>query len=136
MSPAKSEPSEDTEPSDLQGVRVLVVEDGWQVADALRSSLEKLGMHVVGPVATTGAARGLAAEYNPDLALVDVNLKGEMAYPLMDWLHDRGARIIVISGYGDLPRSLERFAAILHKPFTATALQATLRRVMGRDQIR
>jgi DNA-binding response OmpR family regulator len=136
MSPAKSEPSEDTALSDLHGVRVLVVEDGWQVADALRLSLEKLGMHVAGPVATTGAARDLAAECNPDLALVDVNLKGEMAYPLMDWLHDRGTRIIVISGYGDLPRSLERFAAILHKPFTATALQATLRRVMGRDQIR
>jgi hypothetical protein len=26
-----------------------------------------------------------------------------MAYALMDWLHDRGTRVIVISGYDDLP---------------------------------
>ena len=43
MSLAASEPFHD-DPSGLQGVRVLVVEDGWQVADALRLSLEKLGM--------------------------------------------------------------------------------------------
>jgi DNA-binding response OmpR family regulator len=124
---------EDPRPLGLQGVRVLVIEDGWQVANALRLSLEKLGMVVAGPVATTEGARRLAAECCPDLAVVDVNLKGEMAYALMDWLHDRGTRIVVISGYEDLPRSLEKFAAILHKPFTATALQATLRRVMSRD---
>ena len=133
MSPAKGKPAHDVEP-DLQGVRVLIVEDGWQVADALRMSLDKMGMRVVGPTASMEAARDLAAQCNPDLALVDVNLKGELAYPLMDWLHDRGTRIIVMSGYGDLPRSLERFAAILHKPFTATALQTTLWRVMGRDR--
>jgi FixJ family two-component response regulator len=59
-----------------------------------------------------------------------------MAFGLIDWLHDRGIRIVVISGYGDLPRSLETFAVLLHKPFSATALQTTLQRVMSRDQIR
>jgi DNA-binding response OmpR family regulator len=123
----------DDKPSGLQGVRVLIVEDGWHVADALKVSLEKLGMLVAGPVATTEGARRLVNESTPDLALVDVNLKGEMAFGLIDWLHERGVRIIVISGYGDLPSSLEEFAAILHKPFTATALLATLQRVMRRD---
>jgi DNA-binding response OmpR family regulator len=124
----------DDKPSGLQGVRVLIVEDGWHVADALKVSLQKLGMVVAGPVATTEAARRLVNECTPELALVDVNLKGELAFGLIDWLHDRGVRIVVISGYGDLPQSLEEFAAILHKPFTATALLATLRRVMSRDQ--
>jgi hypothetical protein len=54
----------------------------------------------------------------------------------MDWLHERGTRVIVISGYADLPESLEKFAAILHKPFTATALLATLGRVMDRGRTR
>ena len=120
----------------LHGVRVLVVEDGWQVADALRLLLQKMGMLVAGQVATTEAARRLVGEGKPDLALVDINLKGEMAFGLIDWLHDRGIRIVVISGYGDLPRSLETFAVLLHKPFSATALQTTLQRVMSRDQIR
>lgn len=119
--------------SNLQGIRVLVVEDGWQVADALKLSLESIGMIVAGPVATSAEARCLAAEHNPDLAVVDVNLNGEMAYDLLKWLHGRGTRVVVISGYEDLPRSLEKFAAILRKPFTATALFATLQQVMDRD---
>ena len=135
MSLAASEPYQD-DPSGLEGVRVLVVEDGWQVADALRLSLEKLGMLVAGPVGTTEAARQLVRERCPDVALVDINLKGEMAYALMEWLHKRGIRIVVISGYPDLPQALEGFAATLHKPFTATALQATLQRVMAGAQVR
>ena len=135
MSLAVSEPFED-DPSGLRGVRVLVVEDGWQVADALRLSLERLGMLVAGPVATTEAARRLVRERTPEVALVDINLKGEMAYALMEWLHERGIRIVVISGYPDLPQSLEKVTATLHKPFTATALQAMLQRVMSEDQTR
>ena len=116
----------------LQGLRALVVEDGWQVADALKISLERMGMVVAGPVATAREAQCLATECPPDLAVVDVNLKGEMAYELMDWLHDRSIRVVVTTGYEDLPGSLGKFAAILHKPFTVTTLLTTLRRVMGR----
>ena len=89
--------------SNLQGLRVLVVEDGWQVADALKLSLEQMGMVVAGPAATAREAQCLATECRPDLAIVDVNLQGEMAYELMDWLHDRGIQVVVISGYEDLP---------------------------------
>jgi len=117
----------------LRGIRVLVVEDGWQVADALKLSLELMGMVVAGPVATAKEAEGLATDRQPDLAVVDVNLKGEMAYALMDWLHDRGIRVVVISGYEDLPRALRKFAAILPKPFTMSALRTTLQRVMERN---
>jgi DNA-binding NtrC family response regulator len=118
--------------SSLQGLRALVVEDGWQVADALKISLERMGMVVAGPVATAREAQCLATECPPDLAVVDVNLKGEMAYELMDWLHDRSIRVVVTTGYEDLPESLGEFAAILHKPFTVTTLLTTLQRVMGR----
>ena len=117
----------------LEGVRVLLVEDSWQVADALSLLLEKTGMVVAGPVATAKEAKGLVAEHSPRLAIVDVNLKGEMAYGLMDWLNEQGIQVLVISGYADLPQSLGRFAAILHKPFTAAALLTTLRRMRQRQ---
>jgi DNA-binding response OmpR family regulator len=116
--------------SRLLGMRVLVVEDGWQVADALKLALERVGMIVVGPAASPGEARSLADECRLDLAIVDVNLRGQMAYDLMDWLHQRGTPVIVISGYEDLPRSLQKFAAILHKPFTLATLLTTLYCVM------
>jgi len=117
--------------SGLQGQRVLVVEDGWQVADGLKLSLEQWGMIVAGPVANVPEAQRLATECRPDLAVVDVNLNGEMAYALMDWLADRGIQVVVISGYEDLPESLKKFAAVLHKPFTDATLLTTLKRVMG-----
>jgi CheY-like chemotaxis protein len=120
-----------TSSSSLQGLRVLVVEDGWQVADGLKLSLEQWGMIVAGPVATTREAQSLVIECRPDLAIVDVNLKGEMGYKLMDWLHDRGIQVVVISGYEDLPESLGKFAAVLQKPFTDAALLTTLQRTMG-----
>jgi DNA-binding response OmpR family regulator len=117
----------------LQGLCVLVVEDGWQLADALRLVLERMGLVVAGPVATASEAQALAKERRPDIAVVDVNLHGEMAYGLMDWLHDRGTRVIVISGYEDLPPSLQRFSATLRKPFTASELLTALQAAAARE---
>jgi DNA-binding response OmpR family regulator len=118
----------------LAGMRVLVVEDGWQVAEALKLALELVGMVVAGPVATAREAQRLATACPPDLAVVDVNLKGEMAFPLMDWLQERGIQVVVITGYEDLPRSLDKFAAVLHKPFTAATLLKTLQRVVQQQR--
>ena len=44
-----------------KGVSVLVVEDAWHVATAMTGVLEQLGMHVLGPAATTLEARRLLA---------------------------------------------------------------------------
>jgi DNA-binding response OmpR family regulator len=114
----------------LAGVRVLVVEDAWHVAKALQSALEDLGMRVAGPAARVADAERLLDNEVPDLAVVDVNLKGEMAYGLIDRLHERGVRVIVVSGYAVLPSSLDKAAAILQKPFSGAALLATLQKVV------
>jgi CheY-like chemotaxis protein len=54
----------------LEGARVLVVEDTWHVAKALKSALEQVGMDVSGPAATTAEARRLMAEQMPRVAVV------------------------------------------------------------------
>lgn len=114
----------------LAGVRVLVVEDAWHVAKALKSALEEMGMVVVGPAARIADAEQLLDKEVPDLAVIDVNLKGEMAYGLIDQLQDKGVRVVVVSGYAVLPSSLDKVAAILQKPFSGAALRATLQQVM------
>jgi DNA-binding response OmpR family regulator len=116
--------------SDLKGVRILVVEDQWHVANALKLLFEAEGMEVVGPVGTVAGALRLATEQKTDLAVVDINLKGEMAYGLIDHLHDQGVRIVVASGYAVLPRLTEKGIAVLHKPFNGPQLLATLRRAV------
>ena len=115
----------------LKGVRVLIVEDAWHVAKALKSTLEQMGMHVVGPTATTAQARGLAAAQRPELAIVDINLKQETSCGLIDELHEQGVRIIVISGYAVPPVSKDSVAAILQKPFSGSELITTMNRVVA-----
>jgi DNA-binding NtrC family response regulator len=110
----------------LRSVRVLVVEDAWHVATALKGLLQGLGMQVVGPAATILEAERLAAAHTPEVAVVDVNLKGEMAYGLVDQLHDSGVRVIVVSGYAVLPSLREKAMVILQKPFNGRDLVAAL----------
>ena len=115
----------------LKGVRVLIVEDAWHVAKALKSTLEQMGMHVVGSTATTAQARDLAAAQRPELAIVDINLKQETSGGLIDELHEQGVRVIVISGYAVPAVSKDSVAAILQKPFSGSELITTLNCVVA-----
>ena len=117
--------------ADLKGVRVLVVEDHWHVANALRSFLEAEGMKVSGPVATTADAQRLATEQKPDLAVVDIHLKLETAYVLIHRLDDLGVRVVVLSGYAVLPELTKKVVAVLQKPFNAPELLGALRRALS-----
>jgi DNA-binding NtrC family response regulator len=122
---------------DLRGVRVLLVEDTWQVGAALKRLLEELGANVVGPAATVAEAERLIAEHSPDIALVDVKLRSdELSYGLMDDLHRRGISVIVTSGYAVVPERLEKVAAIVKKPFTAQDLLVAFRQVASRRVVR
>jgi DNA-binding response OmpR family regulator len=115
----------------LRGVRVLIVEDSWQVAKALGSVLSDLGMVVTGPTSTVAEAERLVAEQQPELALVDLNLRGEMAFGLVGWLRDRGLRVIVLTGYAGLSKPLDKANAVLQKPYDAHELLATMRQVLA-----
>jgi len=117
--------------ADLKGVRVLVVEDHWHVANALRSFLEAEGMKVSGPVATTADAQRLATEQKPDLAVVDIHLKLETAYVLIHQLNDQGVRVVVVSGYAVLPELTKKVVAVLQKPFNGPELLGALRHALS-----
>ena len=119
----------------LKGVRVLIVEDSEPVAKALKSTLEQIGMHVVGAAATTAQARGLAAAQRPELAIVDINLKQETSWGLIGELHEQGVQIIVISGYAAPPISKESVAAFLQKPFGGSELIRTMHRVVASTRL-
>jgi CheY-like chemotaxis protein len=87
----------------LEDVRVLVVEDTWHVANAMKGLLEDLGMAVIGPAATLGEAERLVAAQMPQMAIIDVNLKCKMAYGLIQHLHEAAVPVIVVSGYAVPP---------------------------------
>jgi ActR/RegA family two-component response regulator len=115
-------------PCDLDGLRVLIVEDSWHVSTGLRRLLEAWGATVDGPVATTADAMRLVSESTPDSAIVDINLRdGELSYELIDWLQDRGIRIVVLTGYSDVLLQEGKVAVILQKPARDEVLIASLR---------
>ena len=111
----------------LEGARILVAEDQWPMAYALRVLLEDFGVNVIGPAATVAEADQLAAEQRPDLAVVDINLRGEMAYTLIDQLYNDGVGVLAVTGYAELPQATEEIAVVLRKPFSERAFVAALR---------
>ena len=65
----------------------------------LEALLERRGCTVLGPVPTVGQALALLDGEPPDVALLDVNLKGERATPVAAALIDRGVPFVLITGY-------------------------------------
>ena len=123
----------DPKAPDLGGVRILVVEDSWQLGTAVTDLLRDLGAEVIGPVATATAAKHIASEQRPDAAFVDFNLRdGELADRLIDWLHEQGIHVVVITGYAVLPAAPRHRVEILQKPLSEAALLGSLRPVLAR----
>jgi CheY-like chemotaxis protein len=101
--------------------RILVVEDEYLLADDLADGLAALGAIVIGPVGGLDEALSLL-ENTPeiDAALLDINLRGEMVFPLADALAVRGVPYLFATGYGHegIPERYQR-ARVLEKPVQA-----------------
>ena len=120
-----------SESQDFRGFRVLLVEDSWHAAQAMKDLLEGWGMIVVGPVAGVDEAQRLLDSTTPPVAIVDIRLKDGLAYDLIDLLIEKGVSVVVASGYADVPTLEGKVAAILQKPFPAGKLLTTLKSVMA-----
>jgi CheY-like chemotaxis protein len=120
-------------PTSLKDKRILIVEDQYLVAADLSRALETLGGVIVGPVASTEAARAKIAQAEIDLAFLDINLDEQMVFPLADELEQRGIPFIFATGH-DATILPDRFKAKfrLEKPFTAQSVQEAVRRLITR----
>jgi len=118
-----------TEPVDLSGVTVLVVEDTALVADLLVEELRSAGCRVIGPAPRLKQGLELAATPGLDGALLDVNLAGEDCFPIADALAARGVPFAFLSGYGTtvLPAAY-RDAPFLPKPVNLVEMYALVTR--------
>jgi CheY-like chemotaxis protein len=113
--------------SGISAKRVLVVEDEYLVAMDMSAYLEAAGAHVVGPASNVNAALEVLKRAELDGAILDVNLRGEMAYPVADALAARGIPFVFTTGYGarGVPA---RFAGVkrCEKPTTPEAISRAL----------
>ena len=107
--------------------RVLVVEDEYLVAMDMSSYLEAAGAEVVGPASNVNAALEVLERTELDAAILDIDLRGELAYPVADALTARGIPFVFTTGCdpGNMPA---RFANVRRctKPATPESVSRAL----------
>lgn len=116
----------------LAGRRILVVEDEYFLADDLHRHLASLGAEIIGPIAGLDEAEALLkADAAIDAALLDVNVKSEMIFPLARALRSRGVPFVFTTGYdkgalGDEFLDVQLWEKPLDIPRVAQALVALM----------
>ncbi|EQB04251.1 hypothetical protein L288_14325 [Sphingobium quisquiliarum P25] len=105
----------------LEGARVLVVEDDYFLATDLQTALEAAGATVVGPFGDASEAERALLAARPDCAFVDVNLGHGPSFDLPRALAREDVPFAFVTGYdpGIIP---DEFAGVtrFEKPMSAT----------------
>jgi CheY-like chemotaxis protein len=123
-----------TKSNPLHGLRILVVEDVYLVAEVICDQLQDCGCEVVGPVGQLNQALALARQETLDGAVLDVNLKGQPSFAVSDALRERMIPYVFLTGY-DSPNMFPpeyRDAPRLGKPFRHADFVAFMTRHLDR----
>lgn len=107
----------------LLDTRVLIVEDEYLIMDEIRRIVEAAGGIVVGAHGNLDDDVFERSAISSDIAMLDINIRGKMSYPLADVLWARGVPFIFATGY-DFDGIPEKFSSVprLLKPFDAHEL--------------
>ena len=98
---------------------VLIVEDEPLIAMMLEDFLESMGHRIGGTCDTVEQAMAQARQGGFDLAILDVNLKGESVWPVAAELRRQGTPFVLASGgHVEPPPAEFKDAPMIEKPFT------------------
>jgi DNA-binding response OmpR family regulator len=106
---------------------VFLVEDEAMIRMMVVDMLEELGHIAAAEAGRLDQALQLARSTDFDVAILDVNLDGEIITPVAQLIEGRGLPIIFATGYGaaGVPEEF-RDRPTLQKPFEFKALEAAL----------
>ena len=109
-------------------LRVLVVEDEMTIALMIEDMLVDLGHEVVGMAMRLPDALALAGVAEIDFAILDVNLAGQMSFPVAELLKSRGVPFIFATGYGSagVDAPYRGRAVVMKKPFALKDLSGAI----------
>jgi PAS domain S-box-containing protein len=80
--------------------RILLVEDESLIALMMEQTLRELELDVLGPFGSVDETLEAIARENVDAGILDINLGGEMAYPIAHLLRARNVPFVFMTGYG------------------------------------
>jgi CheY-like chemotaxis protein len=110
-------------------LKVLIVEDDLMIADALEENLVAGGYAVCGIACTVADAIELAAQHNPDLAIIDFRLRdGQHGPAAAAALRQRSKIGVLYSAANHNPPLLSQAEGegCFSKPYTASAVISAL----------
>jgi DNA-binding response OmpR family regulator len=101
------------------GRSILIVEDEPLIAMMLEDFLESLGHRVAATCDTVDGALDKAEAGGFDLAILDVNLKGENVWPVATRLREKKVPFVIATGgHVDPPPPEFNDAPVIEKPYT------------------
>jgi DNA-binding response OmpR family regulator len=105
-------------------MKVLVLEDDVLLAMDVEDHLTEQGVRVVGPFGRVPQALEAVNSVDLDGAILDLNLNGELSFPVIEALKSKGVPLIVCSGYAELPELKSKLAGLplLAKPWNPQKL--------------
>ncbi|MBR0685356.1 response regulator [Bradyrhizobium manausense] len=121
----------------LSGRRVLIVEDEYFLADDIGRALRSYGADVAGPVGgLEDALRILHDGSVVDGAVLDVNLRDEMVFPIAQELRARHLPFVFTTGYDKVSIAPEFQDVLLwEKPIDIAAMIRGLGGLIGPRQM-
>lgn len=117
-----------------RNISVLVVEDEFLIAMDLQMILELNGYDVIGPVASIAAALNLLEGEQPDVAVLDVNLRGQPVVPVAERLQRMRVPFVLASAYSSFDfegHEVLEGAENVRKPISKRHLLEALGRAVG-----
>jgi len=116
----------------FNGLRVLLVEDEALLILLMEEWLEDLDCEVVATASRLDDAILKARNVAVDVAVLDVNLAGQLSYPVAEILLERHIPFVFATGYGKagLSGSLQH-APVLSKPYQQEHLADALREAIA-----
>ncbi len=111
---------------------ILIVEDEPLIAMMLEDFLESLGHTVKASCDNVADALKAVALNGFDIAILDVNLKGENVWPVATELRQRGVPFVLASGgHVDPPPPEFASAPLIEKPFTIDRVSPAIEAAMA-----
>jgi DNA-binding response OmpR family regulator len=112
---------------------ILIVEDEPLIAMMLEDFLLSLGHEVRATCDTVGEALKAVQNADFDVAILDVNLKGESVWPVAAELRDREIPFILASGgHVDPPPAEFKNVPMIDKPYTIDRVTPALEAALAR----
>jgi PAS domain S-box-containing protein len=116
----------ETKPQDSKP-RILIVEDEGLVGALTTELIEQMGYSALGPCVNLSEAMSVMRRNHIDGAVLDVNLGGELVFPLAKALAERSIPLVFLTGY-EKSAIGDGFEAcpVLQKPVAADDLRSAL----------